>query len=474
MIWTTVFPAGFQVMKFGLSIVLARILDPVDFGIIGIAGVILFYSNNFSSLGFGNALIQKKEVCEKDLNTFFTMNLCISIVLALLMCTMAGNLALFFKIPELRDVLICLSTIFLSSSLYMIPMIELKRRLLFKEVVKVDMVKESLSILTAICLALMGFRYWAIVCGQIGSYLMATVLIRRKTAWQPCLSFDRTSFNELKGVAVWNFFVVQVNLLAEQFDKLLIGKFLGPYRLGFYDKAFSIGAMPLLFFSRNVSSVAFATFSRHQEDPGSLSYYLSRTMVLNTVVAFPCYTGLFSIADQFVRVLLGEKWVPMVPGFKILLFAFMISSVTSVLDNLNLSCGRHRALATLKFSATVVLAVALWYSAAISIEAVCQTIALYYGALLAGSTVIAGHTLPLGFRRLASWILPAALGSVILFAGVTLAETYVFTQDSVLDLFMLILSGIMFYVLGMLLMDFEQARFLRQELAGLARKILGR
>ena len=390
------------------------------------------------------------------------------------LCYFSGSISTFFNINELQNVFICLSTIFLASSIYMIPMIQLKRQLLFKEIVKIDIIKDIFNIGIALILALLGWGYWSIISGQIGSYFIATLLIRKKTQWTPRVMFNQKAFRALKGVALWNFCVVQVNLLAEQMDKLLIGKFLGPSQLGFYDKAFSIGNMPLMFISRNISSVAFSTFSRHQDDQFSLGYYLSRFMVLNTIVSFPFYIGLFSIADQFVLVFLGGKWGPMIPSFKILLLAFMISSVTAIIDNLNLSCGYHRQLAKFRIVSTLFLVAGLFGAVKISIEAVCVTIIAYYAILLIGSLFIVQKIVSLGYREVARLLFPAISGSLVIFISVKLAEKLWLPHLTFFDLLMLIGIGALSYCLYMIVLNFENCRFIRSEMISFMGKILKR
>lgn len=470
-IWTTILPACFQIVKFGFSIILARILNPFDFGVVGIAGVIIFYSNSFTNLGLGNAIIQKKNITQDHLNTFFTLNLSFSILLVIALCFLSGRISVFYKLPELRGVFISLSTIFLISSIYIIPIIELKRDLRFKDIVKVEIIRDIFNIGIALILALRGFQFWSIIYAQIISSIIATMLIRRKSDWIPKYTFNRIAFKELKGFAFWNFCVVQINLLAEQIDKLFIGKFLGPSQLGLYDKSFNIGNMPLMFISRKISSVVFSTFSQNQDDRPTLFYYFSRSMIVNAIVSFPCYVGLFSISDLFVYTLLGEKWLPMIAAFKILLLAFMVASITSIVDNFNMSCGYFKKLATLKFYTTILMVAVLFFSAKISIVAASFTILGYYTVLLFFSLMIANHIISLGHKDLWTILYPAASASLVMYVVITLMKTTIFHAMSVSNLFFIVVIGAASYVLYLIVMDFKECRFIKDEVKSVMQKI---
>jgi teichuronic acid exporter len=183
LIWSTFLPAVFQLLLLAVSILIARILSPEDFGIMGIASIIIFYSDSFSSFGFSTVLIQKENISREHVNTVFTINLSISICLLLLTCILSKTAAIFFNVPELRTVFPVMSFIFIITTFYTIPETLLRRDMHFKSISKIEYIKGTSQSLIALLLAWLSFQYWSLVFILRG----LNFFVSRKNFFIPCL-----------------------------------------------------------------------------------------------------------------------------------------------------------------------------------------------------------------------------------------------------------------------------------------------
>lgn len=463
LIWYTILPAAMQIVRFGNSIILARILSPRDFGIIGIASIITFYCNNLSTFGLGNAIVQRKEITNEHINTFFTFNLIISIILCLSFVLGAKSIADFFKIEELTKVMIFSSLIFILTSFYTVGYTKLRRNLSFKHLSLNEVTKTLSSMAISLPLALAGYQYWSILIASLGSVAIATVTISLRAKLLPRLSFSKQAFHELFNFACWNFFSQQIRLLSEYIDKLIIGKLLGATPLGYYEKSFGIAQMPNEQIANKVSVVAFSTFSRCQGNIGELRYYFDRIFTTSTFVIFPIYFGLFAISDDFILVLLGQKWQTMIPTFRILLAAFMVSSLSALFSTVNISCNNYKIDTWIRLVCLTVVVPVIVMGAHLGIEMVALAILAHNALFLFCSMQLAKRTLALSTLAILKLLLPAFAGASIMLLFLMIFQKYVFSAINGKNLFAQILFGATSYALWFLLTDFKSWRFLKDK-----------
>jgi PST family polysaccharide transporter len=461
-LWNTIMPAGMQVFRFVISIVIARILDPVDFGIMGIVSVIVFYTNVISNFGFSTALVQKKDITAAHIDSIFSVNFLISLFLVVLVISLADVFAVFFAIPQLTQVVPVFSVIIIISSFYLVPLTLLRRDLSFKHVAKVEFVKGVIQALVTLLLAFNGFKYWSLIIGTITSHLVATLLILWVSRWRPHFALNVIALREMVVFASWNFGAAQVRLLNEYIDKLIIGKFLGPVALGFYEKAFGIAFMPVDSIASRISGVMFSVFSRCQDDRKELTHYFKRALVGTSVVCFPIFGGLFVVADIFVAVCLGDKWSPMVGSFKLLLIAFSVSSITAIFGMLNISAGSYKQQIRGRFISLLVFIPFLMVAARYSIEIVSVVVLLNYIGLCLYSLLLATKTLRLSYRDVMDSVLPAILSSTIMYTSVSLAKTYLLTGQDFINLIVLAFLGVVSYLVSFFLIKSQHTLFLKE------------
>lgn len=340
--WNSVHVVAGQILNFGTTMVLARILTPADFGLLGMIMIVINFGFNFSSLGMSNAIIQRKEVPDQHLSTFFWLNNIIGIIIFLIVLIIRYPVAWYFQEPLIAKYLVYSACIFL-----IIPSTQLFHTLLTKELrfkpqILIDISITVIYAASAITLAFFNFGVLSIVFGQIICNVFSVIFyfIYFRKIWLPKFYFN---FKEIKSYLSFGAFQMCdriINYLAANVDYLIIGRLLGAQALGYYTLAFNLITMPLEKITPIILNVAFPTFSKIQDDHDLLeSTYCKITHVILFMV-FPVFVGLCIVAPDFVRVAYGDQWIPAIPALQILCFVGIIRAVFSPFKPLLLAKGR--------------------------------------------------------------------------------------------------------------------------------------
>jgi O-antigen/teichoic acid export membrane protein len=361
--WSTVAPAAFQIIRILLSILVVRLLEPKDFGVFAIASAIIYYTNNFSSLGLGNSIVQKKNVTEDHINSFFTFNLLVSIGMVLLCYILANKISVIFEDERLVDVILSLSTLYIITAFYAVPYNILRRNCEFKTISMLDIISSTINLVSSLILAYMGFNYWSLIIGTILANVIATII-----AWilmeKPIkFNFQLKLLRDIIGFGIWNFIYLQTKLVTDNLDKLLIGKMSGPGSLGLYDKGNSFANIPNEFVTNKLSNLSYTVFARNQDQRVELQSKFKNIFTVTAIFALPAYIGLYFIADDFVNFFLGDKWVGSVIYMRIFAACYLTVSFGTTFYNLNLTCGlyKQQVILTVILSAIAVFMYSLIY-----------------------------------------------------------------------------------------------------------------
>ncbi|MEW6428225.1 MAG: lipopolysaccharide biosynthesis protein [Thermodesulfobacteriota bacterium] len=463
-IWFTTVPLIMQIVRFANSILLARLLSPKDFGIVGVASILVYYTNNLSNFGLGNAIVQRKDITDEHLNTFFSLNLAVSVFLCIIFMSTSSLISVFFRMKELNTVIKIFSSIFIITSFYTVAYTHLRRQLDFRAIALNEGTKVLVSIPVSLMMAFYGYGYWALIAAMLISTLIATISICLRAKISFHFRFSLKSFSDLLHYASWNFISVQVRLLSEYLDKLIIGKIAGATVLGYYEKAFGIAQMPYEQMANKLGSIAFSTFSRHQDAPHELRYYFRRMLTLLTFLALPTFLGLHSVAKPFVAVLLGKKWIPMVPTFQILLVAFMVSSLASLFSTLNITCGNYKRDICLRAVCLIGLLAILPFAAMRGIETVAFAVLGHNLLFLALAFNLTRRVVPLTWGDASSIFLPALAGSLLMLVSIASCSALMSPPPSLATLAILTLTGAATYLAWFYCTRFKEWQFLRNKM----------
>lgn len=314
-IFTQIFSYGIQTIGI---IILARLLTPDDFGLIAMVTVFTLLLQNFGINGFTEAVIQKKEINQQQLSTLFWINTSISLSLTLILIALSTLIAAFYIEPRLRSIINVLSFTVIMSSVSTHHMALLKRNMHFYRTSAIDMVAVIFSISAAITLAYMGWGYWSLVVRQLFVPMITAIGAWILCRWRPGLpTFDSGTKPMVKfALNVYGNFCL--TYFRKNFDRVLIGRFLGSQPLGHYDRAHQLSSMLPNQLTIPLSDVALATLSRLANDSEQYRNYLSMMFSGLAFVVLPVSVILSLIGKDIIYLLLGPKWLQAGEIFSIL------------------------------------------------------------------------------------------------------------------------------------------------------------
>lgn len=313
------------------GIVLARLLTPNDYGIVGMLAIFLAVSRTFIDGGFGSALMQKKHPTDEDYSTILFWNIGFSIFIYLVLYALAPAIANFYDLSLLTNVLRIQGLVLIINAARIVQRNQLRKRLELKKVAIINISANIVSLLVTTYLAWKGWGVWALVMQQILVALLCTCLYWQTTNWWPKLVFSTKSFKEL-----FNFggFVLLSNLfgtLCHYIQDLLIGKLYNPSTLGYYIKATTTNGYSSTFISNVISQVSYPVLAEVQNDKHQMINILNRFITVIAFVTFPLMLLLLLLAKPIFIILYSERWLPCVPYFQLL----CISGIAICLQNIN-------------------------------------------------------------------------------------------------------------------------------------------
>jgi O-antigen/teichoic acid export membrane protein len=316
--WNFLEKFGIKGIRFALGIILARLLSPEAFGLIGMITIFLQIGNVFITGGFGQAYVQKKQVSEKDTNTIFYSNLLISILLYLILWYSAKPIANFYDQKELINIIRVLSLIIIINSFNIIQNAVIKRNLDFKRKTIIVLFSTTLSGVVAIIAALKGLGVWSLVIQKILNRLVTTISMWLTSSWIPKFLFSKDSFKQLFSFGGW---LLASSLFTRIFDNIysvIIGRFFPSAILGFYTKARQFQQLVSKDLMLAITPVAFPVFSRIQDNLPKLKSSFRSLIQYSIGIILPILITLMVISKSFVILLLTDKWAPMVPFLQLL------------------------------------------------------------------------------------------------------------------------------------------------------------
>ena len=339
-IWNSINQFGTIAIGFIISTILARLLLPEDYGLIAMILVITSLSEVFIDSGFKSALIQFKEVDEKDYSTIFFFNLVVGGCFSLGFFLLADWFATFYDNEILANLTRAISFMYVINSLAIVQEAKLTRALEFKKLAIIKLVALIISGSVGIIMATLDFEVWSLVAQRLSMSIINVLLLFIFIRWLPILIFD---FERVKKFWKYSSYMLGNKISQTAIMKLdifIVGKIFEPAALGLYQKAKSLNQMPSTFISGIVSKTFFPVFSRQQDnlDQVRISYF--RIIEIMSYAVIPIFGWLFFIAEDLVILLFTEKWIGMVTFFQLFCLAGFLWPINALKINLTNALGR--------------------------------------------------------------------------------------------------------------------------------------
>ena len=339
-LWSFVERFGQQGIQFIISIILARLLTPKEFGLIGMLIIFTAIAQAFLDSGFGSALIQKKDATHVDECSIFYFNIIVGFATVALLYLISPLIAAFYGEPQLVSLTRFLSLNLIINSFALIQITLLKKKVDFKSQLKVGITATIISGGIGILLALYGFGVWSLAIQLVSSSILKVMLLWRLGNWRPALQF---SYDSLKSMFTFGSRMLFSGLLDQIFMNIylvVIGKLFTVGDLGYYVRAQSWQQLTTRNITSVVTRVAFPVFSSIQDDNARLKRGMKKALSFLAFVNFPLMIGILVTARPIVLLLLTEKWAASIPYLQLLCLVGLMYPAHSINLNLLMAKGR--------------------------------------------------------------------------------------------------------------------------------------
>ena len=338
--WTALETYSTQGIAFIVSIFMARILSPADYGVLGIIGIFIALSDTLIDSGFTNALIKKKDCTNKDYSTVFYFNIGISIIFFCILFFAAPFIAEFYDDAVLTWTTRAMALSFVISSIGAVPMTMMTKELKFKAKAIISFTVSISSGVIGICLAYNGFGVWALVWQTVLSVLIRVIIYVVYVRWVPLFVFSRQSFNELFGFGSKLLGSNIIFTLYNNIYSLVVGKVFNPTQLGYFTRADGYSRLIPINISGVLSKILLPILSKIQDDDEELIILHQKFVIVTSVFIFPGCLFLAGLASPLVYLLISEKWMPIVSLLQVLSLAGIFDHFSSINGNFILAKGR--------------------------------------------------------------------------------------------------------------------------------------
>ncbi|MBI1178621.1 oligosaccharide flippase family protein [bacterium] len=329
-------------VQLGSAAILGRLLTPADYGTVAMVTAFTALARIFVDLGLSAAVIQKQDVTQQQSSNLFWLNVGLGLAVTLLVALVAPLIGRFYGRPELVAVTLVLSSSFLISSLSAQQMARLTRDMRFGVLTAVNVSALLVGFGLSVWAALAGFRYWAIVVGNLSTIAWTTVAVWFAAGWLPGLPRRGAGTLHMVRFGSWVTGFNFVNYFSRNLDNVMIGRVWGSVELGFYSRAYSLLMLPISNLRGPLDKVAFPALSRLQDDPQKYRNYVKKYCASLAFLSMPVVGVLFASADDLITLILGPQWREAGHLFAILAAGALIQPVAGVRGLLLMSRGDGR------------------------------------------------------------------------------------------------------------------------------------
>ena len=448
--WAAIEKFSSQGMQFVIGIILARILSPSDFGVVGMLAIFIAISQTFIDSGFSNALIRKIDRTEEDYSTAFYFNIIVGIVCYGVLWLLSPWVADFFNTPILSDLLKVLAIAIFFNSLTVVQIARFTVDVNFKAQAIATFISVLLSGCLGVLMAYRGWGVWSLAWQQVSAAIIKTIVIWIQARWIPR---ERFSYSSFKGLFSFGSKLLAAGLLSavySQIASILIGKFYTPKELGIYTRGQQFAQVPTSAVAGILARVTFPILSNYQNDNDRLIQIYRKYIRVTSLLIFFALMLLCALAHPLVILLIGEKWEPCVIILQILCFNFMTEHISILNLQLLQIKGRSDLFLNLEVIKRIISLSFLIFAVQFGIVAVSIAIVIYAYIGIFINTYYNGKLFNFGLSKQIKEI-----HSYYIFSVVSCAPVYFLTYSS--------LNHILQIIIGFIFASFLYGFLLRKD-----------
>lgn len=329
-LWSILGKYSNQICSIILGIIMARLLTPQDYGIIGMIAVFLVIGNVIANGGLSYSIIQKQDITEVDLSTTFWLNIGIATIVYIVMVILSPFIATFFSEPKLIGIIRVYFIITFISALTLTQISQLRKNWEFKRVYLMEVQSTIGGGIIGIIAALNGLSYWSIVAQHITHAFIRLFICFYHNNWTPNFVFSKKSVNKLLGFSLSALGIKIIRQVIGKVDTLITGKIGGAAELGLYTRSQFVSRLGTDNLIAALNSIAFPVLSKHQSDEYVFKVVYRKILIFSLFISYPILYILFNYSANIVLLLLGEKWIEVatyVPLFVIIVIFYPINEL---------------------------------------------------------------------------------------------------------------------------------------------------
>lgn len=451
-----------QLVSLIVSIILARILAPEDYGILAIVNVFVAIGDALVAGGFGIALVQKKNSDDTDFNSICWVSVFVSVLLYAVLFICAPLISDFYVNNDLTLITRVLGIRLVFSAVNSIQQAYIQKKLLFMKSCIIGTFGAIVSGIIGIVLALTGAGVWALIAQNMMSVIISTAMLYFFIEWKPRLQCSMSSIREMWGYGSRVFLATTVDTLKDNIRTLVVGKVFSSADLAYYNQGKRFPQLLVNDIVNSVGKVLLPVFSEQQDDLNKNTDFMRLSIRVSSFILLPLIFGMVGIADNFILLFLTEKWMPCVPYLRILSLVYVTRSVNTILKNALLAIGKSEV-NLFHEVVTSVLTVALIILAAFYFRSI-PLIAWSYVLISLLGTCIFSYFTVRNFPYKVSEILRDYLPSLTL-SGIMCAVVFFVGKIPLATIFVLLLQiivGIVIYIVGAWLFRMDELVYILQ------------
>lgn len=339
-VWSTIERFSMQGVQLLTTIILARLIEPSEFGILGMIAVFIALAQTFVDSGLGASLIQYNNPSQEDFKTVFTLNLLLSLLVYLILYFTAPLISEFYNQPSLINIIRICSLMFFFNALSIVPRSIMIMNLRFKKLTSINLISSILSGIIAIIFAFNGFEVWALVILFISKSLITALLFLVMSTISFQIGINILSFKKLFGFGYKMLLSSLFSALMNNISEVLVGKYYNPAQLGFFAKAKQLSNLSSGTISSIIDQVVFPVFSKLKNNPSEEKKFYLKIVNLTSFISIPALALLAILAKPTVIFLFGEKWLEMSVLVTLMSISRIFRPIKSVNMNYVKSIGR--------------------------------------------------------------------------------------------------------------------------------------
>ena len=412
-IWNALEQFGTRIVHFVVSIVLARLLGPEEYGTIALLSIFMFYASLLVDSGFGKALVQEKDIQEVDYDSTFYINLLVGLILYGVLFAVAPYIARFYDKPILVGVLRWSALSIVLTALKIVQSAVLSREMRFNCSFWISLISTIVSGAVGICMAYTGFGIWSLVASGLSGSATGTIVMWIVVGWRPHLAFSIQRIRKLFSFGSKLLVSWAIGSAVSQCYGPIIGKCYSAADLAYFNRGESLPMTVMGSVEAVISRVMFPALASVQSEKERLVALTRRMMSFNTMIIFPSMIGLAALAEPIIRFLLTDKWIAAVPFLRLACIAYACSPINVANVQVIQARGEGGLYFKLEMVKTVISLVLLLVSLkfgiiAIAIGRVLSTVLAVLVNIKPCSRII-GYTYRMQFADIMPYILAAGL-----------------------------------------------------------------